>query len=44
MCDIFQLLPVASEEDSSCPRSISNTDNIALDIRRAIRGGIEGLI
>lgn len=42
--DVFQLLSVASKEDGSGSRSISNANNIALDEWWAIRCRVERLI
>lgn len=37
VCDVLELLAVASEENRSRSRSVANTNDITLDVRRAVR-------
>ena len=44
MRNIVEFLAVTGEEDCSCARSVTNSNNIALDVGRSVSRGCEGLV
>ena len=44
MCNIVQLLAITCEENGARARPVSNTNNIALNVRRSVRSWSERLV
>lgn len=44
VCDVVEFLAVAGEEDGSGSRSVSNANDVSLDIGRSVGRRLEGLV